>query len=381
MPEVRIVTWQACIKRVWRGGGLIACMLAPALGYAQMGVRECTLLNGDNTVTFTIPPSVNFSSDSAPIAGSFLYLSRPYEFQYRCINNAPGLRRVAIVVQGDYAPLRQALRDASLRLDIVYDNLQLGSWNPDPLIFGHTPFFSVDAPYEKDTGVRLGRIFLMLFSTERVTTPLRVYLPATMAFRMIPDETATAAPGIYLNSRASRFQYIPQCIGSVNVDNTVQFDTILTTSNFNGKLPQTKRFNLTTQVNNACPGIAGLVAPPGPISGDEFYVRTLVSFLPQSGERVDLMDDAIYLKNANGQENGLKLSITNAANQTIKFGPIPVDTHGEPSSAYYTSNLGVTLHGTSLALTQTYTARLERSGAELKTGKYSAQVLVKVAWF
>lgn len=32
----------------------------------------------------------------------------------------------------------------------------------------------------------------------------------------------------------------------LNGDNAVPFDTILTTSNFNGKLPQAKPFNLTT---------------------------------------------------------------------------------------------------------------------------------------
>ncbi|WYX35236.1 hypothetical protein WJ966_28245 [Achromobacter xylosoxidans] len=152
---------------------------------------------------------------------------------------------------------------------------------------------------------------------------MRVFLPPTFAFKLVADEAAVADPGIFLNSTASRFQFIPSCIGSVNVDNTVAFDTVLTTSNYNGKLPQAKPFNVMTRINSpACAGLASLTGPPSSDNPlDEFYLRTVVSFLPQGGERTDPTDESIFLRNADGQENGLKLSITNGANQTIKLGP------------------------------------------------------------
>ncbi|MFY3458143.1 hypothetical protein ACOTJD_15900 [Achromobacter xylosoxidans] len=372
------------IKRpcAWLAGFLTACLLLPGLAYAQAGGRGCKLLDGGSTVVFNLPPSVSFALDAQYVPGFPMYISRPYEFRYRCVNNASVPQRAAIVILGDYGPIRKALRDASLSLAIVYDRLQEGQWNPDPQEPLFSPYYSVDAPYQGDSGERLGRIMLVLYSKKAVTRPLRVFLPPTFAFKLVADEAAVADPGIFLNSTASRFQFIPSCIGSVNVDNTVAFDTVLTTSNYNGKLPQAKPFNVMTRINSpACAGLASLTGPPSSDNPlDEFYLRTVVSFLPQGGERTDPTDESIFLRNADGQENGLKLSITNGANQTIKLGPPPRDDHGVFPS-YYNGNLGGVLHGTMLSHTQTYTAHLERTSADLKTGRFSTQVVVKVSWF
>lgn len=367
--------------RIWLAG-VIAALLLPALGHAQAGVRECKLLDGGDTVTFSLPPSVSFEMDKQPPGGSILYISRPYEFRYHCFNSAPVPRRAALVILGDYGPIRQAMRDASLSLAIVYDSLFEGQWNPDPLAGTYSPYFSVDKPYQGDSGERVGRILLVLYTQKTTKQPLRVFLPATFAFKLVADEGAVLAPGIFLNTTPSRFQFIPSCIGSVNVDNTVTFDTVLTTASHNGKLPQAKPFNVSAGVNSpVCPGLEGLVGPPASSNPlDEFFLRTAVSFLPQSGERTDILNEELFLKNADGQENGLKMTITNAANQTVRFGPVPMDKYGISSSGYR-NNAGPVLRGTTLSATQTYTAHLERTGAELKTGKYSAQVLVKVQWF
>ncbi|WP_220125488.1 hypothetical protein, partial [Klebsiella pneumoniae] len=142
------------------------------------------------------------------------------------------------------------------------------------------------------------------------------------------DDNAVLQPGVFFNTTPTRFQFIPNCICVVGVDNTVAFDTVLTTTSYNGKLPQAKPFNLTMQINSsaACPGLDRLVVAPSSSGAlDEFFLPTVVSFLPQSGERTDIFDREIFLKNANGQENGLKLSITNAANQMVRFGPVPMD--------------------------------------------------------
>ncbi|MEB6660296.1 hypothetical protein MXL91_02495 [Achromobacter ruhlandii] len=368
--------------RAWLVGVLTAFLLLPGVGHTQAAGRGCRLLDGGNIVTFNLPPSISFALDQQLIPGFPIYISSPYEFRYRC-TNIPNLRRqAAISILGDFGPVLQALRNASLRLTIVYDNIEKGQWNPDPTAPTYAPYFSVDAPYDGDSGERLGRIILLLYAERRVTRPLRVFLPPSFAFKLIADETAGGDPGIFLNSSASRFQFIPSCVGAVNVDNTVIFDTVLTTANYNGKLPQAKPFNVTTRMNSpACPGLEGLTSPPSTSNPlDELYLRTAVSFVPQSGERTDLLDQTIYLKNADGQENGLKLTITNEANQTVTLGALPADDHGTFPSRY-NGNLGGLLHGTTLSQTQTYTAHLERTTAELKTGKFSTQVLVKVTWF
>lgn len=369
--------------RAWIAGLVAVLALLPGLGHAQAGVQGCRLLDGGDTVTFQIPPSVSFDLDRQLPGGSIIYISKSYEFRYRCFNNATTPKRVALVVLGDYEPIRNSLREASLRLSIVYDSLFKGQWSPDPLYPTYLPYFSVDEPYLGDTGERIGRILMVLNLEQRVLKPLRAFLPATHAFKLVADESSLTAPGIFLNTTPSRFQYVPSCVGSVNVDNTVTFDTVLTTASYNGKLPQAKPFNLTARINSpaACPGLESLTGPPAssnPLDG--FFLPTVVSFLPQSGERTDIFDREIFLKNANGQENGLKLSITNAANQQVKFGPVPMDQYGI-SDVRYVGNAGPTLYGTKLSATQAYTAHLERTGAELKTGSYSAQVLVKLTWF
>lgn len=368
--------------RAWLVGVLTAFLLLPGVGHTQAAGRGCRLLDGGSIVTFSLPPSISFALDQQFIPGFPIYISSPYEFRYRCTNSPNLTRRAAISILGDFGPVRQALRDASLSMAVVYDSLEKGIWNPDPTAAVYSPFFSVDDPYQGDSGERLGRIFLLLYAEKSVTRPLRVFLPPSFAFKLIADETAGGDPGIFLNSTASRFQFIPSCVGAVNVDNTVTFDTVLTTVNYNGKLPQAKPFNVTTRMNSpACPGLEGLTSPPSTSNPlDELYLRTAVAFVPQGGERTDLLGQTIFLKNADGQENGLKLTILNEASQTVTLGELPRDDHGTFPSRY-NGNLGGLLHGTTLSQTQTYTARLERTTADLKTGKFSTQVLVKVTWF
>lgn len=368
--------------RAWIAGLIVVLSLLPGLGHAQVG-GGCWLLDGGDTVTFHIPPSLSFALDKQPTAGSVLYISQGYEFRYRCVNNGPVPKRAAIVLLGDYAPIRQVMQEANLTLLIIYDRAQEGIWNPDPLSAGAPePYFSVGVPYQGDSGERLGRFFIVLHTARQTTKPLRVFMPGTFAFKLVADESAVSSPGIFLVTTPSRFQFIPSCIGSVNVDNTVMFDTVLTTANYNGKLPQAKSFNVTTRTNSpACPGLEALTGPSSSSNPlDEFYLRTAVSFTPQGGERTDFLEQAIFLKNVDGQENGLKLSITNGANQTVTLGELPPDDHGMFPSRY-NGNIGVVLYGATLSQTQTYTAHLERTSDELKTGKFSTQVLIKVSWF
>lgn len=369
-------------RAVWKGGLAIACLALPAWAHAQ-SATGCQLLSGGDSVTFNVPPAVNLSSSNAPISGRILYISHPYEFQYRCTNSSPFPQRVALTVLGDYTPVRQAMRDASLRLDIVNDGDMINMWNPDPEVLGGRLTTTIREPYIGDTGIRSAYIVLILSSTKRVNTPLRVFLPPTSAFKLIADEWAAGSPGIFLNTTASRFQYIPVCVGDVSVDNVVQFDPVLTTVSYNGKLPQSKPFNVITRINQpACAGVDALVKPPSTSNPlDEFLLRLAVSFQLQSGGRIDIDDESLILTNAAGQENGLKLRITNASGQSVKLGPVSLDDHGVPHG-YYRNNLAGSLHGSTLSLTQQYTAHLERQpGTVLRTGQYSAQMLVKFHYF
>ncbi|WZB73531.1 hypothetical protein WJ972_18625 [Achromobacter insuavis] len=93
--------------RAWIAGLVAGLALLPGLGHAQAGVQGCRLLDGGDTVTFQIPSSVSFDLDRQPVGGSILYISKGYEFRYRCFNNASTPKRVALVILGDYAPIRE----------------------------------------------------------------------------------------------------------------------------------------------------------------------------------------------------------------------------------------------------------------------------------
>ncbi|MFY2947829.1 hypothetical protein ACOTH1_03900 [Achromobacter ruhlandii] len=153
------------------------------------------MLDGGGIVTFSLPPSISFALDHQFIPGFPIYISSPYEFRYRCTNSPNLTRRAAISILGDFGPIRQALRDASLSVAVVYDSLEKGIWNPDPTAAACSPFFSVDDPYQGDSGERLGRIFLLLYAEKSVTRPLRVFLPPSFAFKLIADETAGGGSG------------------------------------------------------------------------------------------------------------------------------------------------------------------------------------------
>uniref|UniRef100_UPI0035A062A7 hypothetical protein n=1 Tax=Achromobacter insuavis TaxID=1287735 RepID=UPI0035A062A7 len=356
--------------RAWIAGLIAAFLLLPGVGYAQAGVRGCWMIDGSDKVVLNLPPSVSFDIGAQPPAGMMLYRSREYHFRYRCLNNLPGMHRVVITKLADYATVQKAMDDASMELWITYGGVSFNPlWNPDPTSSSPAQYVVGD-PYQGDTGERDGFVMMILNAKKWTHVPLRSYLPPTTAFKLMADDNAVLQPGVFFNTTPTRFQFIPNCIGVVGVDNTVAFDTVLTTASYNGKLPQAKPFNVTMQINSsaACPGLDRLVVAPSSSGAlDEFFLPTTVSFLPQSGERTDVLDEALFLKNADGQENGLKLTITNAANQKVRFGPVPIDQYGI-TNARYVGNVGPTLYGTKLSATQAYTAHLERTGAELKTG-------------
>ncbi len=105
-----------------------------------------------------------------------------------------------------------------------------------------------------------------------------------------------------------------------------------------------------------------------------------MAFEPQGGERVDAMQQTLYLKNADGKENGLKLRITNAAGNYVQFGQLFINRLGRPISLSLNNIAAELLNMTSV--TQAYTAHLGRGPSiGLSIGTYNTQALVKATGY
>lgn len=362
---------------------LMAIALMPAFAYGQAHpANGCFSSAGANAVRLEIPPSVTFDLDRQLINGEWLYRSRVYEFNYRCYRNRPGINQSQVELRSlfDFAIIRQALRDTGVRLDLIINGDVNKFWNPDPMIPGGAEGYAFGDPYSQDTGERTLTVTMLLIVDRQITSPLRVFMPSTTAFKLINDSWGVADPGIFITTSATRFQYVPRCIGDLAVDSVVPFDTVLNTVTYNGKLPQSKPFQVITRVNPACPNLGSLTRPAGANPNDVFHLPLAVSFEPQGGERMDPMLQTIYLKNTDGKENGLKLRITNAAGSNVQFGTLFVDRLGMPISLSVNNIAAPLMNTTSVA--QGYTAHLEREPTiGLVTGKYNTQVLVKATWY
>ena len=95
--------------------------------------------------------------------------------------------------------------------------------------------------------------------------------------------------------------------------------------------------------------------------------------------RIGAGGTSIILNNEDGVENGLKLQIldTSKANQPVEILPALV-----PPLYQDAGNFGQLMGDHPAAAVHTYTASLTPDpGKELKLGKYSAQVLVRVSYY
>lgn len=367
--------WQERVRRVL-ARVLMAFVLCPAFAHAQT-TNGCFSDSG-SVVRLDLPPSVSFDLSRQVINGGWLYQSRVYQVKYRCLRNRPGTGQVGLQSLGDYSSIRQALRDAGLSLNIIINGDVINFWNPDPLLGGKKEYY-FGAPYATDTGEQTFTLVLLLLIDHQVTGPLRVFLPSTTSFKLVSDISGVSEPGVFFTTSSTRFQYLPQCIGDLVVDNVVSFDTVLTDT-LRPQLPQAKPFQVITRVNPACPDLGPLTRPSTTNLNDFFQLPLAVSFEPQGGERMDLFRRTIFLKNTDGKENGLKLSITNAVGNNVQFGPLFVDQLGMPISLSV-NNIATELNNTT-SVTQAYTAHLEREPTiGLLLGKYNASVLVKASWY
>ncbi|EJE2441046.1 fimbrial protein [Salmonella enterica] len=358
---------------------LMVCVLAgPGYAYA-----DCVSTNGQASIPLPLPPSASFApgSDFKP------YIGPPVTFNYKCtLNiNPPGLP-VALYTLGDVSPLQTALHNAGLLLKLQISDSSGGS----PIIWdishaGKSEYRDIGLPYT-GTVERTMTVRVMLSRDDSVTAPGPGFyvVPSLSAF-MLRNANGGSFTGLTLTTPAIRLQYVPTCFVKTSLNkNNINFGSVMTTD-VNSSLSRSLPFIVTAGVNKSCSGYDSLTTYKTleiPSTGEKKKFWLLLplkaSFVLNNGGEVSQDGKSILLytnKNNEQQKNGLKLQITSDGTP-VTFGEI--SSPGSSSANKFGEFNG---DGSTWLVSKTYNAVLSSSGEQVTTGKYSAQITVKVQYY
>lgn len=374
------------VRRCMRMAGVLillctAVMGLPEVAKAQGFKRGCTSSGG---FQIQLIPAVNFDLSAIPPVGTEIYRTQTYFINYECVNYDWEGKPVTAVPQlqalGDYTNLNEALNKAGLTLEIVVNGDESHPWKPNlqpglPISDTH----EAGLPYVGESGPRVLTLIAKLRVRNSHPPAARYPIPSGTIFKLIAGIGAVLSSGPFITHNATRMQFTPRCIGDVSVDNLVSFNRVIATSGYLGTLPQEQPFRVTARINPAC-NIGSLTAPATPDNDDTKFLMLLsAQFVLQGPGRIDGDGTSIILSNEDGVENGLKMQILdpNNANQPVKILPAIVPPLREDVGSF-----GKLMGDNPAAAVHTYTASLApNAGKELKLGKYSTQVLVKVTYY
>ncbi|EOG2872657.1 fimbrial protein [Salmonella enterica] len=346
-------------------------LAGPGYAYASPG---CTQSNGQTSaVRMNLPPSVTFFPGATPDLSKPLYTSPEYEIGYKCTNDGSETQ-IAINRLRDLTPLLNALTGAGVKLVVrVRDSggdtkefTMNEPGNPPP-----TVIFIGNSYKGTTTGTLYIRLELYL---TKVPTPGFYVVPPLSIFQILPQWSFSYG-GFFITTDATRIQYVPTCFVKARVDPVVNFGPVLT-SEINSSFSMPVSFNVGASANSdpAC----GKNQLTGSYEGAGNYYLQLplkVAFLINSGGTPSSDNKAILLKNENDEDNGLQLKISDEANNVVTFGDVSLP-GSNPAS-----QLGE-FEGGNFTVNKKYTATLSQvPGKPVKTGKYRAQVTVKVSYY
>ncbi|HAG0930200.1 TPA: hypothetical protein G8S40_004256 [Salmonella enterica] len=326
-------------------------------------------------VSFTLPKSIVFQQGSLPAVGSVLY---SYEFPvqtYICSAQRPNAfdggyqAALATTITGHYfQDLQEILAKAGLAMRfIISSSGGGGTWIPDT---GSHQFFPLGRKYGFDmdhlsTGKQTFTLKIELYVKERVTRALKIFLPASPAgaIRLVwgVGKDSESYPNIKYDSSAASLWYLPTCIGKVTIPSVVRFNRIYSgAKDYDGTLPQGKTFSIKAQYNPGC----GF--PDSTTSYNDLDLKLAIKFTPEGPGRVD--GKYIYLKNEEGEENGLRLKIKN-----MNFSRYDdFNTYGNIVGLESTSGLSM----------NTFSAELEKNpSAPVKNGNFTQRVKVDIDYY
>ncbi|EAU0764726.1 hypothetical protein AV549_04790 [Salmonella enterica] len=370
---------------------LMVCVLAgPGHAYAADSYTMCTTTSGSGTVNLQIPSSVSFAPEVSPMPGQLLYTSRDYKIFYKCYVNSGGPLKPALVRLGDMAPLGTALKAAGLKLSINITDSSGGDtvdWDPINDTAGYVELGNVyhvteepecaTCPGKAETGDRTLTIRLKLSLEKKPVVGFYV-VPSLSSFKIIATKKSFSSPGIQINTTPMRIQYVPNCFVQAGLSTgTVDFGPVITSDvDNNFSLPRTFSIQARANSDPAC----GKNQLTGPYEGAGNYYLQLplkVAFLINSGGTPSSDNKAIILKNENDENNGLQLKISDPKGQFVTF-----NNESESLPKDSPANILGEFHDGIFTVNKLYTATLSQApGKPVKTGKYRAQVTVKVSYY
>ncbi|HEA0263600.1 TPA: fimbrial protein [Salmonella enterica] len=350
-------------------------------GHAYAADTKCAGLNGSmGTIKMQLPASVSFDTqgDLKP------YLSPPSKFDFTCSASDGASHTVGIIRLGDMTPLIDALNRAGLKLEILVSDSSGGGesvW--DFSVKTPAEYVNVGSSYIGTTGNRIMtfRTRLTRDQTKPKPNPGFYVVPGLTSFKLIPDYYSTKI-GPFLETPPIRLQYVPDCFVRTRLGtNNVNFGPILT-SDVDSTFSRRIDFNVIADVNKSCNnGTFGNLQGSYTVSvtgGTKNYYLDLplkVSFILNNGGEASSDRKSILLyKESTSDKNGLQLEIKAPDGNPVTFNEasLPVNEFGIFQGAE---------GGGTWNIINTYQAVLSSTGEQVKTGKYSAQVTVKVDYY
>lgn len=350
-------------------------------GHAYAADTKCAGLNGSmGTIKMQLPASVSFDpqGDLKP------YLSPPSKFDFTCSASDGASHTVGIIRLGDMTPLIDALNRAGLKLEILVSDSSGGGesvW--DFSVKTPAEYVNVGSSYIGTTGNRIMtfRTRLTRDQTKPKPNPGFYVVPGLTSFKLIPDYYNTKI-GPFLETPPIRLQYVPACFVRTRLGtNNVNFGPILT-SDVDSTFSRRIDFNVIADVNKSCNnGTFGNLQGSYTVSvtgGTKNYYLDLplkVSFILNNGGEASSDRKSILLyKESTSDKNGLQLEIKAPDGNPVTFNEasLPVNEFGIFQGAE---------GGGTWNIINTYQAVLSSTGEQVKTGKYSAQVTVKVDYY
>ncbi|EIM1057528.1 fimbrial protein [Salmonella enterica] len=354
-------------------------------GHAYAADTKCTGLNGSmGTIKLQLPASVSFDPE-----GDFKpYMSPPAKFDYTCSASDGASHTVGIIRLGDMSPLSNALNKAGLKLEVLVSDSSGGGesvW--DFSVATPAEYVNVGSSYISTTGNRTMTVRTRLTrdQTKPKPNPGFYLVPGLTSFKLIPDYYSTKI-GPFLETPPTRLQYVPACFVRTSLGtNNVNFGPVLTTD-VDSTFSRSIAFHVIADVNKSCNnGAFGNLLDSYTVSvtgGTTNYYLKLplkVSFILNNGGEASSDRKSILLyKKDTHTKNGLKLQITNASNSNtpVTFGEISLpDSLSANKFGEFNGN------GSKWSTDNIYNAVLSSTGEQVITGKYQAQVTVKVDYY
>lgn len=357
----------------------VCTLVVPGYVAATDTNNTCTDWNREQpAIHLDLPPSVSFPPGVKPDTNQPLYTSPTYAIKYQC-NVAGKSVQAGITLLNDINSLINALDKAGMQLKFRIRDSSNGQdviWNPanaENISFGTT--------YTGGTGPRTVYITVELYLIKSLTAGFYAIPPLT-SFKMVPFYGSYS--GFFITTSATLIQYIPDCfVKTALTTNKVDFGPVIT-SDVNSSLSLTRPFTVMASVNNDSGCNKGNLQDGYTIStsgGTQTFHLKLplkVTFFVNSGGEVSDEKSLHLYKEGTSDKNGLQLKIYDNNHNAVSF-----NNDSTPLPDIFPANKLGEFNGSSNTWTvsKQYTATLSSTGAPVLTGKYNAQVTVKVSYY